>query len=116
MFSLLNAFGLDLVDQVQELALQPYQLYACPAEAAILVGHGFEGLDVSGGWRDGLRLLLPAIGKDGAGVELSFRTATVGLAASPPERVEGAGQEGLPCLEVVEQLLDLGMGMVELGA
>jgi hypothetical protein len=112
----LNALRLDLIDEFKHLPLEPHELCASLAEASIVVGHFLERIDLIGGWSNGLRFLLSAIGEDGAGVELSFSTATVWFSASPLEGVEGAGQEGLSCLEVVEELLDLGVRVIELSA
>jgi hypothetical protein len=115
-FSLLNAQRLDLIDAFKHLPLQPHKLCARLAEASIVVGHIFERIDLIGGWSHGSRLLLSAIGEDGAGVEWSFNTVTVWFSAAPLEGVEGTGQEGLSCLEVAEELLDLGVRVVELRA
>jgi hypothetical protein len=115
-FSLLNAQRLDLIDAFKHLPLQPHELRPRLAEASIVVGHIFERIDLIGGGSHGSRLLLSAIGEDGAGVELPFNTVTVWFSAAPLEGVEGAGQEGLSCLEVVEKLLDLGVRVVELRA
>ena len=98
------------------MPLEPHELCARRAEASIVVGHFFERIDLIGEWSNGSRFLLSAIGEDGAGVELSLSTATVWFSASPLEGVEGAGQEGLSCLEIAEELLDLGVRVVELRA
>ena len=94
-FSLLNSQCLNLIDAFKHLPLQSHELCARFAEASIVVGHVFERIDLIGGWSHGSRLLLSAIGEDGAGVELSFNTVTVWVSTSPLERIEGAGQEGL---------------------
>ena len=115
-FSLLNSQCLDLIDMFKHLPLKPHELCARFAKVSIVVGHIFERIDLIGEWSHGSRLLLSAIGEDGAGVELSVNTVTVGFSASPLEGVEGAGQEGLSCLKGVEELLDLGVRLVELCA
>ena len=115
-FSLLNAQRLDLIDPFKHLPLQSHELCARLAEASIVVGHVFERIDLIGGGSYGSRLLLSAIGENGAGVELPFNTVTVWFSAAPLEGVEGAGQEGLSCFEVGEEPLDLGVRVVELRA
>ncbi len=115
-FSLLNSQCLDLIDMFKHLPLKPHDLCARFAKVSIVVGHIFERIDLIGGWSHGSRLLLSAIGEDGAGVERSFNTVTVGFPAAPLEGVEGTGQEGLSCFEVGEKLLDLGVRVVELRA
>jgi hypothetical protein len=115
-FSLLNSQCLDLIDMFKHLPLKPHELCARFAKVSIVVGHIFERIDLVGRWANGSRLLLSSIGEDGAGVELSFNAVTVWFSATPLEGVEGAGQEGLSCLEVREKLLDLGVRVVELRA
>jgi hypothetical protein len=107
---------LDLIDAFKHLPLKTHKLCARLAEASIVVGHIFERIDLISGWSHGSRLLLSAIGKDGAGVELSFNTVTGGFSTSPLEGIEGAGQERLSCFEVGEETLDLGVRVVELRA
>ena len=115
-FSLSNALRLDLIDEFKHLPLESHELCARLAEASIVVGHSFERIDLLGGWSNGSRLLLSAIGKDGTGMKLSFSAATVWFSAAPLECVERTGQERLSCLKVVEELLDFGLRVVELGA
>jgi len=115
-FALLHAGGFDLVEQRQQLSLEPEQLRACLAEAPVGVGELSHLGELLGGGGDILRAALAAIGEDGGGVEFSVGAVAGGFAAASAEGVERAGQQGLACQEGLKEFLDLLWDGAELGA
>jgi hypothetical protein len=115
-FALVDACGLDAVDQREELPLEPEQLRACLAEPSVGVGelsHVWKLLRQRG---EVLRLALATIGEDGAGVEFTLGAAAVGFSAASAEGVEGAREEWLTAEEGFEEGVELLLPGVELGA
>jgi hypothetical protein len=112
-FTLSNPHCLHLIDDVEQLSLASDQLRAGLADASIFVSHFLEAFDLLPGWRDGLFLLLSAVGEDGGLMELPFGATAIGLAAFPLELIERRGQERRSSLKILQQCLNLLLGLVE---
>jgi hypothetical protein len=113
---LLHACGFQAIDERQHLLLQPPQLRACLAEASVGVCEFLDGGPFFGGRSEISRPPLAAIGEDGAGVQFSVGAVAVGFSTAAAEGVEGAREERLAAQEDGEELLELLLHRVELGA
>jgi hypothetical protein len=106
-FALLDAYGLDAIDERQHLSLESDQLRAGLAETSVVVGE-LSHLAQALGWRgDVLRSALAAIRENGTGMEFSVGAAAVGFSATSAERVHRAGQERFAAEKGFQQWLDL---------
>jgi hypothetical protein len=112
----LHAGGFQAVDERQQLPLEPQQLRAGLAEAAVLVRELADGGEVLGSGRDILRPALAAIGEDGAGMQFAVGAPAVRFSATAAEGIERPGQERLPAEKDFEEFRELLRERVQLGA
>ena len=112
----LHAGGFQAVDERPQLPLEPQQLGAGLAEAAVLLGELPYGGEVFGRGGDVLWPALAAIGEDGAGMEFAVGAAAVRFSATAAEEVERTGQERFAAEKDIQEFRELLLDGQELGA
>jgi hypothetical protein len=102
-FAQLDAGGVKVIDELEQLPLPADELGAGLSATAIVVRHVLQCLDLLGQGRDVPRATLSAVGKDGAFMKLAAVAVAGRLAALSPQRVERARQERLATEGGLEQ-------------
>jgi hypothetical protein len=110
----LDAGVLERIDELEQLGKPAAQMHTRLPAAAIVLGHGAEGIDVRGRRGDISRSSFSTIGEDGAVVEMAAGAATRGLAALATQAIERAGQKGRPFKAGLEQAGQELLGLSEL--
>ena len=114
-FALLDAGGLEGIDECEQLALPVPSLRGLD-EWSDRRWSSYARSELLGLGRDVPRPSLAAIGKDGAFVEFTAAAAAVGFAALPPQGIERAREERFSSEAHFEQLRELLLGLEELRA
>jgi hypothetical protein len=99
----LDTSGLQGIDEVEHLPLPADEWGVGLSAPALVIGHDAEGAEVLGGRNQVPWLALPAVGKDGARVQLAAAAAAARLATRAAEGGERAGQKGFACEAGFEQ-------------
>jgi len=95
LYSLADPLRLDAIDHLQHLPVELEQLGTRLPEVPVGIGPLPNGFELFGTQRDVLGPWAATIGEYLAGMQVALDASAVGLSATPPERVERTGQEGL---------------------
>jgi hypothetical protein len=114
--ALLDASGLELIGEGEQLAKPADKLSARLAAAAVVIGHVAKGREMFGGWGDILRSALSAKRQDGAFVKFTTSATARRFAALTPQGIERARQEWLTVEAGLEQTRQESLGLAKLQA
>lgn len=113
-FALLDALGLDAVDEREDLALEAEELSARLAETPVLVGKLSHGGELFGSGREVSRTALATVGQDCAGMEFAVGAVAGGFSTSAAESIKRAGEDRLSAEEGFQQGGELLLEVLEL--